>query len=280
MEATNPSTSRDGLIRWIIIGAGALVFVLLLFADKTNLNSSDGLNIAAPAETAPTALPPLAPEPQTDALLAKLETITGAERLGILDSIVVSLQARKRTALAADYALEAVNIDRSLVRLRQAGTLHYQATQLPYVAQDSNLFRAYADRSITLLREVTEQAPEDEEALINLGMALTTSRLPQNSMQGILTIRKVLEMNPDNTTASYQLGLFSMQTGQFDKAVGRFEKVLSIEPGNQVARFQLAQAYAQTARAPEARALLETVLQEAKDPELKRAAKSLLTEFN
>ncbi|MEO1448009.1 MAG: tetratricopeptide repeat protein [Bacteroidota bacterium] len=268
------------MIRWIILGVGALVFVLLLFADKTNLNSSDGLDIAAPTQQSRSALPPLAPDVATDALLARLDKAEGAERLGILDSIIVSLQARNRTALAADYAYEALSIDRSLVRLRQAGTLHYQATQLPYVAQDSILFRTYADRSITLLRDVTEQAPEDEDALINLGMALTTSRLPQNSMQGILTIRKVLEMNPDNTAASYQLGLFSMQTGQFDKAVSRFEKVLSLEPDNQVARYQLAQAYAQTNRAAEARSLLETVLEQAEDPELKRAAKNLLTEFN
>lgn len=65
-----------------------------------------------------------------------------------------------------------------------------------------------------------------------------------NPMAGIMLLREVLNEDPKHVPALYQLGVFSMQSRQFDKAVERFLQVLSIDPEKHEAHFFLGQAYA------------------------------------
>ncbi|MGB0403179.1 MAG: tetratricopeptide repeat protein [Salibacteraceae bacterium] len=59
-------------------------------------------------------------------------------------------------------------------------------------------------------------------------------------MQGIKLLKEVLEENPNNEQALYYLGNFSIQSGQFDKAVIRFEALLKVDAENEEARYLLA----------------------------------------
>src|SRR5690606_30492055 len=52
------------------------------------------------------------------------------------------------------------------------------------------------------------------------------------TMQGITMLREVTEKDPDNVPANLILGQQGIVSGQFDKAIGRFENVLKIEPRN------------------------------------------------
>lgn len=45
-------------------------------------------------------------------------------------------------------------------------------------------------------------------------------------MQGIMMLRDILKDEPNNIKVLYQLGLFSIQSNQLDKAVERFEAVV------------------------------------------------------
>lgn len=47
----------------------------------------------------------------------------------------------------------------------------------------------------------------------------------QEPMRGIMMLREMLEEDPDNAEVHWQLGLFSVQSGQYDKALERFRKV-------------------------------------------------------
>lgn len=49
-------------------------------------------------------------------------------------------------------------------------------------------------------------------------------------MQGVLKIRSIAEAHPENVKAQFTLGLMSIQTGQFDKAVQRFDRVIELRP--------------------------------------------------
>lgn len=51
-------------------------------------------------------------------------------------------------------------------------------------------------------------------------------------MQAIGMIREVLEEDPNHYAALLSMGLMSLQTGQYDKAVERFEKLLTIDDEN------------------------------------------------
>ncbi|MBL7942962.1 MAG: hypothetical protein JNM00_09360 [Flavobacteriales bacterium] len=48
-------------------------------------------------------------------------------------------------------------------------------------------------------------------------------------MRGITMLRNLVEKDSTNLQAQYQLGLFSIQSGQMDKAVNRFETILRID---------------------------------------------------
>lgn len=66
----------------------------------------------------------------------------------------------------------------------------------------------------------------------------------QNPMQGITLFREILEEDPENIEVHYRLGMFSLQSGQLDKAVMRFEKVVGMKnPTYPDALFYLGQAY-------------------------------------
>ena len=62
----------------------------------------------------------------------------------------------------------------------------------------------------------------------------------ENPMEGILALRALAESNPPNVDAVVWLGIFGIQSGQFDKARERFSEALTLEPGHLEATWQLA----------------------------------------
>jgi tetratricopeptide (TPR) repeat protein len=269
--------NRDVWLRVSILALGGLLFILLFLADKTNLNNESTATIGTPSrvESEPSAaqLPPLAPDPQLDTWLAQVPTIDPDQRIVLLDSVIELLTVRRRLGYAADYAAQQAELKPDLARQLRAGILSQQATELDYIRSDTNLLRRYQQQARSLLEASIEADPSNEAALLSLGLILIQDAAP---MQGILTIRKVLDINPDNLEASYRLGQFSLQTGQFEKAQQRFEKVLSLTPENQAARYGLAVALSQLGQPQAARPLLEIVVNQATDLDLKQSARDLL----
>jgi len=275
-EAKRPQGISNSSLQIIVVVLGLLVFAGVFFADKTNLNNKDELAVSASGNATQVAV---SAELEKDSIIQpwvdSLNLRKGKEKLPYLDSIVVNLQARKKFALASDYAIQRIESDSSLASLRNIADLSTEAVKMDKVQQDTSLFRRHADRRVDMLRKASLVEPENQEVLMELGMALIESQKGQNSMQGILTIRKILEINPDNVNASYQLGLFSLQTGQFARAVQRFEKVLALEDDNDNARYQLAYASAQIGEKEKARRLLDEIINRNANAQMVNLANSL-----
>ena len=66
---------------------------------------------------------------------------------------------------------------------------------------------------------------------------------PQSQMKGILQMRSLSEKYPENADLQWNMGLFSIQSGQYEKAVARFEKVINIDAKRLDAYMQLAMSY-------------------------------------
>ena len=66
---------------------------------------------------------------------------------------------------------------------------------------------------------------------------------PQSQMKGILQMRSLSEKYPENANLQWNMGLFSIQSGQYEKAVTRFEKVINIDAQRLDAYMQLAMSY-------------------------------------
>lgn len=67
----------------------------------------------------------------------------------------------------------------------------------------------------------------------------------QDPMRGIMMLREIAEQDPSNAEAHWHLGLFSVQSGQYDKALERFKKVRDLdEAGFPDVWFYLGRTYA------------------------------------
>jgi Flp pilus assembly protein TadD len=51
-------------------------------------------------------------------------------------------------------------------------------------------------------------------------------------MEGILALRDLADKYPEAPEPQFYLGIFSIQTGQYEKAVERFRRVVELQPGN------------------------------------------------
>ena len=83
---------------------------------------------------------------------------------------------------------------------------------------------------------ITEQI---QDALSNIQDADN----PQSQMKGILQMRSLSEKYPENADLQWNMGLFSIQSGQYEKAVDRFEKVINIDAQRLDAYVKLAMSY-------------------------------------
>lgn len=67
----------------------------------------------------------------------------------------------------------------------------------------------------------------------------------QEPMRGIMMLREIVQEDPTNAEAHWHLGLFSVQSGQWDKALDRFKKVKELdEKGFPDVWFYLGRTYA------------------------------------
>lgn len=56
---------------------------------------------------------------------------------------------------------------------------------------------------------------------------------PQDAMKGVMILRDIVEEDPNNTEAIWYLGQFSIQSGQYEKAINRFEKFVQLTNGEE-----------------------------------------------
>jgi len=85
----------------------------------------------------------------------------------------------------------------------------------------------YMPKLPSSVREKAEK-PIDKDSL-KLMQAIELVNGP-NPMEGITILREIVADDQDNVDAHYWLGVFSVKSGQYDKAIERFNKVMTIEP--------------------------------------------------
>lgn len=99
-------------------------------------------------------------------------------------------------------------------------------------------------------------------------------------MQTILKLKDLADAEPENVEAQYHLGVFSWETGQYDKAMERFRKTIALDPkGYPDAYAYLGQAYASLDSTDEAITALETYKTLVTDTALVNGADRLIMEI-
>ena len=116
--------------------------------------------------------------------------------------------------------------------------------------QDSTLQSAMLMNAVEAFKKANELSPDNLDAKTGLGVAYVNGGAP-SPMQGISLLLDVVSKDPKNWNANFNLGLFSMKSGQYDKAVERF-KTLIAQKADVEPYFYLAESYKQLGMKPEA----------------------------
>jgi len=102
-----------------------------------------------------------------------------------------------------------------------------------------------------LYNKVLQNNPANLDAKTNL--AMTYIAVGEAPMQGINLLREVITTDPNNEKALYNLGILSIQSGQYDKAVERFRHLTEVNPKHVQGNFYLAVSLAETGQKEEAK---------------------------
>ena len=84
---------------------------------------------------------------------------------------------------------------------------------------------------------------KNDSTIVGLGACYIFGNIAENPMEGILKVRQVIEKDSTNIYAQMVLGQGSLLSGQYDRAIDRFEKVLALQPANLEAILLMAEVF-------------------------------------
>jgi len=131
--------------------------------------------------------------------------------------------------------------------------------------QDSTLSHALNQNAIHAYEAALKANTSSLEAKTGLGAAMVSGT--NNPMAGIALLREVIAADPKNLEANKTLGLFSLQSRQFDKAIERFKTVIDQKPDAE-SYFYLATGYENIGMKKEAVTAFQKSKELAADPAL------------
>ncbi len=200
-------------------------------------------------------------------------TSTGKSKIKASDDLITQFVKYTRYDSAAYYASEVAKIEPSESNLMRAGGLYYEAFTY---AIESGKTAKMGELTRGIYQKILDKNPNNLLAKTNMAMTYTATQTP---MQGIMMLRDVIAKEPDYEPALFSLGILSIRSNQFGKAVDRFKQILRNNPANSKAALNLGYCLAELDRKEEAKQILEKVLANSKDPQEKAAANDILSKI-
>jgi outer membrane protein len=117
--------------------------------------------------------------------------------------------------------------------------------------------KKFAEKSRGIIEKLLEKDPTNLVLKNRLAMTLVIS---ENPMAGIAALRNILIEDENNRQAILNLGLLSIQSGQFEKAKERFEKLVSLDSSDHEAKLYLAVSMMEINQQSQARLILEEII--------------------
>lgn len=193
---------------------------------------------------------------------SQLADASGAEKIDLLKQLATKWDDVNEPAPEGFAYEELAKIDPQFEYWLKAGDAYREAyTNL----QDTTAVRELTDHAMKAYQKALELDANNLEAKTGLGSAYVTGT--NNPMAGISLLREVVEADPNHIGANKSLGLFSMQSRQFDRAIDRFKTVVSLQPDAE-SYFYLATSYENIGMKREAIQAFEKSRDLAADPTL------------
>lgn len=174
------------------------------------------------------------------------QSTSQASKLEVLEKLLGVYIKSNRFDSAAKYAEHYATDYPSLQTKLKAGDLYYEAFTFAILPKKSE---AAGEKAREFYEAVLAEKPDSLNLKVKIGRTLI---LPQNPMGGIRMILNVLEEDPTNRSALYNLGLLAIQSNQLEKAEGRFKQILELYPEDEEGLFYLGVIYSESQRSADA----------------------------
>ncbi len=235
----------------LVLGTVILTVGLALSPSQVNMKPNSNAPKASPNQAA-------SQELNAEALLKSAKSALTKEQLAQLDQLELGLKVNgeKDTAVLDQIgrfwdrqgipAASAIWFEKKSEQQKteksflDAAYRYFDSFKL---AQDSGLKDLFVAKAISNYSKVLDLNPDNLDAKTDLGACYAEGT--GEPMKGIMLLRDVVSKNPNHEMAQYNLGMLSVRSGQFDKAVERFKKVLEINPQRTQLYYYLGQIYLQ-----------------------------------
>lgn len=143
--------------------------------------------------------------------------------------------------------------------------------------EDAAARESMGKTAISIYEQVLKQEPNNLDAKAGLGFC-TAIATPQ-PMNGIMMLRDVVKADPNHENGQLFLGLLSLQSGQLDKAIDRFEKVLVLDSQNFNVLLLLGRTYAETGNTKKALETFRLLKEKTQDAGLNQEADAWISKL-
>jgi tetratricopeptide (TPR) repeat protein len=199
---------------------------------------------------------------EISSLEAKLKSTSDeAEKLKLQKELATKWHDVNQAGPSAFYLEQVASQENLFPNWLEAGNRFNDAYKF---SQDTLARAAFVRRAAAAFTKALELNPEDLDAKTGLGIA-NVNGAAASPMEGISLLLDVVKNDPSNRNANLNLGLFSMKSGQYDKAVERFKTVIASKPEVEP-YFYLAESYKQLGQKKEAIAAYEQCKDMMSDP--------------
>lgn len=154
------------------------------------------------------------------------------------DTLAKLWQEHKQLPVAAFYHGQKAKLDNSEKNLNFAARFFLNLMQN---TSSASVRMWEAQQAVELFERSMTVNPGNDTT--KLALAASYIEGTGETMRGVQILLGITRERPDNIPANLMLGRLSIQSGQYEKALGRFETVLKQEPENTEALYFLAEAY-------------------------------------
>lgn len=239
--------------RLILILITAAVVAIIFFLPKVVVQSENELASSKPADSAAHAPIPQAEQTSIARFRHLFAEAGGNEKSSIFaDSLWQLYTSIGKFDSAAWFAENSASFLKTTDSYLRAGNSYYEAYSYALDQEKQNQLGAKARE---LLGKALEANPKLYEAKAKMAMTIIGSGGPP--MEGIRMLREVATDDPTNEFALFSLGMLSIQSQQFDRAVDWLTKLVNVNPQHLQGQVFLGMALANAGEKDKARAQFE-----------------------
>jgi len=227
-----------------ILAAVLVVIVLIAPARKKKLLS------AKPAQAVETSIEQIISNAKADLSPSQVSSIATWElalnnardedKFAYMDTLAMNWIVLKQPFIAGHYYKQISTVNTNVANLVKSARQYYSS----FNSSGNDEIKSTSLKTATeLFEKALSLEPDNQEIKLDLALCFVENK--DNPMQGIMLLRELIKANPQNENALFNLGVLSMRSGQYEKAIERFEEILAISEKRHELLLYIADSYVQ-----------------------------------